>query len=348
MRRGHYKESTSHLLMLSDSVPVWVWSTILLLALAVAPYFFNSYVVALLTIVLMTGTGALGLHLLIGYTGLISLGHAGFLLLGAYAYAIPVARYELSPYVGFLFAGIVPALASIVVGIPSLRLKGLYLAITTLAFSFIISFLVLALGPLTNGPLGINLARPELLGLSFDGDPRFANLCLFVAVLALFAVLNIQRTRAGRAFKAIRDNDIAARTMGINLSAYKLRAFMASAFVTGIAGALFGMHQSFVSVDTFPFLMCIEALAILIVGGLGSTLGVVFGAVFIVLLPELARVLLTPLIEQMTRLFATGANELRSVLYGVAIIAFLLFEPRGLVGFWRDVKRLFGQWPLRF
>ncbi len=348
MRSGNYKESTAELIVLSDSVPVWIWATILVLALAIAPYFLNAYLLSFLILILITGTGVFGLHLLTGSTGLISLGHVGFLLLGAYAYAVPVAKYGASPFLGFLLAGVVPTLASIVVGLPSLRLKGLYLAITTLAFSFIISYLILEMSWLTNGARGISVMRPELLGIGFDSDARFSHLCLFVAIATLFAVLNIERSRVGRAFMAVRDNDIAARTMGINLQAYKLRAFMTSAFISGIAGALFGIYLSFVSVEGFPFLMSIEALAILIVGGLGSTLGAVLGTVFIVLLPEVGRVLLSLLGEHAAKLFSTGANELRSVLYGVAIITFLRFEPRGLVGLWRDVRRLWTNWPLRF
>ncbi|MBC6962644.1 MAG: branched-chain amino acid ABC transporter permease [Nitrosomonas sp.] len=348
MRSGDFKETTADLIVISDSAPVWIWSVILLLALIVAPHLFNAYLLSFLILILITGTGALGLHLLTGSTGLISLGHVGFLLLGAYAYAVPVAKYGLSPVLGFLLAGVVPSLAAIIVGIPSLRLKGLYLAITTLAFSFIISYLVLEMSWLTNGARGIAVLRPELFGFNFDSDTRFIYLCLVIAVLTLFAVLNIERSRVGRAFMAVRDNDIAARAMGINLQAYKLRAFMTSAFISGIAGALFGIYLSFVSVEGFPFLMSIEALAILIVGGLGSTLGVALGTVFIVLLPEVGRIVLSMLGDNAARFFSTGANELRSVLYGLAIILFLRFEPRGLVGMWRDLKRLWTNWPLRY
>lgn len=348
MRSGHFKESIPGLIMLSDSVPVWVWSGLLLAGLALAPYAMNAYALSFLILTLITGTGALGLHVLTGCTGLISLGHVGFLLLGAYAYAVPVAKFGLPPLLGFFFAGAIPALAGLVVGLPSLRLKGLYLAITTLAFAFIISHLVIEMSWLTDGTRGIAVPRPRLLGLDFDSDARFANLCLLVAVLTLFAVLNLGRSRVGRALIAVRDNDIAARAMGINLEAYKLKAFLTSAFVTGIAGALFGIYLSFVSIEGFPFLMSIEALAILIVGGLGSALGTVLGTVFIVLLPEASRIAFGLLGSQAERLFSLGAHEIRSVLYGVVIILFLRFEPRGLLGLWHDVRRLWVNWPLRY
>src|SRR5216684_107344 len=151
MRTGDFKQTYGELVALSDSTPVWLWSLLLVIALILAPYFLNSYALSFLTIILITAIGALGLNILTGYTGMISLGHVGFLVTGAYAYAVVVSKYGLPPIVGFLAAGIVPALASLLVGAPSLRLQGLYLAITTLAFSFIINTVILEARSLTNG-----------------------------------------------------------------------------------------------------------------------------------------------------------------------------------------------------
>jgi branched-chain amino acid transport system permease protein len=348
MRSGDFKETYGELVALTDSRPVWLWSLLLVAALIAAPYLLNSYALSFLTIILITVVGALGLNILTGYTGLISLGHVGFLVTGAYAYAVLVSRYGLPPLVGFLGAGIIPALASLVVGAPSLRLKGLYLAITTLAFSFIINTVILEARTVTNGARGIAVQRPEIFGVSFDSDTAFTQLCLGFAILTLFATLNIRRSRVGRAFVAIRDNDTAARVMGINLHAYKLFAFVTSAFITGIAGALYGIYLSFVSVEGFPFLLSIEALAILIVGGLGSALGAVLGTVLIVLLPEATRLVFSLFSAQINALFSTGAQELKSMLYGLVIILFLRFQPRGLVGAWHDIRRLWVNWPLRY
>ncbi|MCP4735328.1 MAG: branched-chain amino acid ABC transporter permease, partial [Bosea sp.] len=320
MRTGDYKQTYGELVALVDSPPVWLWSAVLLLALVVAPFALNAYALSLLTIILITVVGTLGLNILTGYTGLISLGHVGFLVTGAYAYAVLVSKYQMHPLVGFLGAGVVPAIASLIVGAPSLRLKGLYLAITTLAFSFIINTVILEARTITNGARGISVKRPEIFGVSFDSDAAFAWLCLGFAIVTLFATLNIRRSRVGRAFVAIRDNDTAARVMGINLHAYKLLAFVTSAFVTGISGALYGIYLSYVSVEGFPFLLSIEALAILIVGGLGSALGAVLGTVFIVLLPEATRLAFSLLSSQMDALFSTGAQELKSMLYGLVII----------------------------
>jgi branched-chain amino acid transport system permease protein len=348
MRSGDFKQTYGELVALTDSRPVRVWSLILVAALIVAPYLLNSYALSFLTIILITAVGALGLNILTGYTGLISLGHVGFLVTGAYAYAVLVAKCGMPPIVGFLAAGIIPALASLLVGAPSLRLKGLYLAITTLAFSFIINTVILEARPLTNGARGIAVQRPEIFGVSFDGDVAFSHLCLGFAILTLFATLNIRRSRIGRAFVAIRDNDTAARVMGINLHAYKLFAFVTSAFITGIAGSLYGIYLSFVSVEGFPFLLSIEALAILIVGGLGSALGAILGTILIVLLPEAARLVFSLFSAQLNATFSTGAEELKSMLYGVVIILFLRFQPRGLVGAWHDTRRLWVNWPLRY
>jgi branched-chain amino acid transport system permease protein len=348
MRTGDFKESYGELVALTDSPPVWLWSLLLVIALILAPYLLNSYALSFLTIILITVIGALGLNILTGYTGLISLGHVGFLVTGAYAYAVVVSKYGMPPIVGFFTAGLVPALASLVVGAPSLRLKGLYLAITTLAFSFIINTIILEARWLTNGARGISVQRPNILGVSFDSDAAFIYLCLGFAVAALLATLNIRRSRVGRAFVAIRDNDTAARAMGINLHAYKLFAFVTSAFITGIAGSLYGIYLSFVSVEGFPFLLSIEALAILIVGGLGSALGAVLGTILIVLLPEATRLLFSLFSAQIDAMFTTGAQELKSMLYGLVIILFLRFQPRGLVGAWHDIRRFWVNWPLRY
>jgi branched-chain amino acid transport system permease protein len=348
MRTGDFKESYGELVALTDSPPVWLWSLLLVIALILAPYLLNSYALSFLTIILITVIGALGLNILTGYTGLISLGHVGFLVTGAYAYAVVVSKYGMPPIVGFFTAGLVPALASLVVGAPSLRLKGLYLAITTLAFSFIINTIILEARWLTNGARGISVQRPNILGVSFDSDAAFIYLCLGFAIAALLATLNIRRSRVGRAFVAIRDNDTAARVMGINLHAYKLFAFVTSAFITGIAGSLYGIYLSFVSVEGFPFLLSIEALAILIVGGLGSALGAVLGTILIVLLPEATRLLFSLFSAQIDAMFTTGAQELKSMLYGLVIILFLRFQPRGLVGAWHDIRRFWVNWPLRY
>lgn len=348
MRSGFFKERFRELTALTDSNLVRGWSIGLVVALIVAPYLLSAYLLSHLTVILFTLVGALGLTVLTGFTGQISLGHVGFLVLGAYSYAIGVTRFGMPPLLALLMSAIVPALAGLLVGIPSLRLKGLYLAITTLAFSFIVNAAIMAGGDFTGAGRGIMIQRPEILGFSLQSDQALYWFCLLIAVLALFATLNLRRTRAGRAMIAIRDNDIAAQAMGINLWRYKLTAFVIASSMTGIAGALMAMYVSFVTVEGFPFLLSIEALAILVVGGLGSVLGTVLGTVFIVLLPEVTTVLFSFVGGALTDLMTTSAHEIKSMLYGIAIIAFLRLDPRGLYGMWHDLRHAWTFWPLRY
>ena len=348
MRSGFFKQDFSETVALTDSSAVKTWVAVLLIALAVLPWLASPYLLAHMTVILFTLVAALGLNVLTGFTGLISLGHVAFVMLGAYGYAIAVTRFGCPPLLAFFFAGLVPAVSGLVVGIPSLRLRGLYLAITTLAFSFIVSALILAGGDLTGASRGIMVSRPTLLGVSLNDDKALYGLCLLTAVSTVLVTLNIRRTQLGRAFVAIRDNDIAARAMGIDLWRYKLLAFVISAFITGIGGALMAIYVSYVTVEGFPFLLSIEALAIIVVGGVGSVLGTVLGAVFIVTLPEVVSSLFSALGGHYAEVLTTSAHEIKSMLYGLAIIAFLRFDSRGLLGMWHDLRHLWVQWPLRY
>ena len=348
MRSGYYKTQFPDLVRLTDSAVVRFWVAVLFVCLVVLPFVTGAFLLSHVTVILFTLVGVLGLNVLTGFTGLISLGHVAFLMLGAYGYAIATTRMGWPPLLGLLIAGVVPAVAGLVVGVPSLRLKGLYLAITTLAFSFIVSAVILAGGKFTGGSRGITVARPEILGLDLNNEKALYAFCLLAAVLTALVVLNLRRTHVGRAFVAIRDNDIAARAMGINLWRYKLLAFVISAFITGLAGALMGIYMSFVTVEGFPFLLSIEALAILVVGGLGSVLGTVLGAVFIVSLPEVVTLVFGALGGSYAQALSASSHEIKSMLYGLIIIAFLRFDSRGLLGMWHDFRHLWVHWPLRY
>jgi branched-chain amino acid transport system permease protein len=348
MRSGFFKQGYGDLVVLTDSPAVKAWTLVLLVGLAAAPFILSNFLLSYLTIMLFTLVGALGITVLTGFTGLISLGHVGFLMLGGYAYAIGVTRLGLPPEIALIASAVVPALFGLIVGVPSLRLHGLYLAITTLAFSHIVSATILAGGKFTGAGKGIMIMRPTLFGVDLSSDRAFFWFCLVMCVLAVLATLNFRRSYIGRALVAIRDNDIAARTMGINLVRFKLLAFLVSAALTGLAGALMGMYLSIVSVEGYPFLLSIEALAIIIVGGLGSVLGAVFGTVFIVALPEVFALFVSSLGGKLQELLTTSAHEIKSVLYGLAIIGFLRFDPRGLRGIWHDIRHLWVFWPLRY
>lgn len=348
MRSGYFKERYSQLLVLTDSPAVKAWFAVLMVALLAAPWLLGNYMLSHLTLILFTIIGALGLMVLTGFTGLISLGHVGFLMLGAYAYAIGVTRLGLPPELALVLSAVVPAVCGLVVGIPSLRLHGLYLAITTLAFSHIVSATILAGGKFTGAGRGISIERPTMLGIDLSSDRAFYWFCLAMCTLAILFTLNLRRSYVGRALVAIRDNDIAARTMGINLVRFKLLAFLVSAALTGVAGALMGLYVGIVSVEGFPFLLSIEALAVVIVGGLGSVLGAVIGTIFILTLPEVFGSLMSAVGGQFQDTMNSSAHEVKSVLYGVAIIAFLRFDPRGLRGIWLDIRHAWVHWPQRY
>ena len=348
MRSGYFKEHYSGLVVLTDSPAVKAWVAVLMVALVAAPFLLGNFALSHVTIILFTLIGVLGLTVLTGFAGLISLGHVGFLMLGAYAYAIGVTRLDLPPELALLMSAVVPALFGLVVGLPSLRLHGLYLAITTLAFSHIVSTGILAGGKFTGAGRGIMVMRPTMFGIDLSSDRAFYWFCLFMCTLAVLITLNLRRSVLGRALVALRDNDIAARTMGINLMRYKLLAFLISAAFTGVAGAIMGMYLSIVSVEAFPFLLSIEALAIIIVGGLGSVLGAVFGTIFILTLPEVFSSFVHLLGGRLQDVMTTSAHEVKSVLYGLAIIGFLRFDPRGLRGIWHDIRHTWVFWPLRY
>jgi branched-chain amino acid transport system permease protein len=348
MRSGYFKQRYSELIVLTDSRVVKSWVAVLVLALVLAPWLLSNYLLSLATVILFTTVGALGLMVLTGFTGLISLGHVGFLMIGGYAYAIAVTRWGLPPEIALLASAVVPALFGLIVGLPSLRLHGLYLAITTLAFAHIVSAGILAGGRFTGAGRGITVDRPVILGFDLASDRAFYWFCAVMCALAVLLVLNLRRSYVGRALVALRDNDIAARTMGISLVRYKLLAFLISAALTGVAGALMGIYLSLVSVEGYPFLLSIEALAIVIVGGIGSVLGAVLGAIFIVTLPEVFTTLMHALGGGFADSMSASAHEIKTILYGLAIIGFLRFDPRGLRGIWHDVRHAWTQWPLRY
>ena len=346
MRTRTYKTSYADLVALTPHNAAWAWSGACLLLLACAPLVLGSYGLNILSTIFVMAIGILGLNLLTGVTGLISLGHAGFLLIGAYAQAILTTDYHLPAWLAIFASGMVAAIASLVVGVPSLRLKGLYLAITTLAFTFIVRHVVLFAEDLTRGSEGMAVEPLSLLGFSIKSDRPFFYVALAMLVLFVLITLNLMRTRIGRAWLAVRDHDIAARAMGISLMRYKLLAFMVSAFYTGVAGALVALQTRYINVDTFTILISIEALAMVIVGGMGRVHGALLGTALILLLPEFLNFGFALAGDRFVALMADRIHEIKGLMYGVVILLFLRLEPEGLAGIWRKVKRFWVRWPL--
>lgn len=286
-----------------------------------------------------------GLNILIGYTGQISLGHAAFMGVGAYSAALLARGFGLPFWIVIPLAAIVTGFIGLLFGLPSLRVKGFYLAMATLAAQFIIPWVLrYPLEPLTNGSRPLEVPEPTFLGISFAPQAAIYYVIIPLAVLLFLAARNIIRSRVGRAFVSIRDNDLAAELLGINVFNYKLQAFFLSALYAGAAGALWAFDTQSLSLDKFQLNLSIEFLAMLIIGGAGFPLGAVFGVTFINLLnqyiiPSLSSWLKTILPALLP--FVGVANieaALSPILFGLAIAIFLIIEPRGIAYRWEILK----------
>jgi len=347
MRCGDFKESYIKDEEIFQSFFVKFWLVLFFFFLLLFPFIANAYMLYVANMIGFAIIGAIGLNLLTGFTGQISLGHAAFLGVGAYTSAILVTRLGFSFWLSVPCAGLVAALAGLVIGIPSLRVKGLYLCIATLAAQFIFEFIFVHWESMTKGITGIHIPAPAIGGYAFKTERDFYWITLFFVVLGVKYARNLIRSRMGRAFIAIRDRDLSAEIIGINLFKYKLSAFAISSFYAGVAGALWVTFLKVVTPDHFPFILSIQYLAMIIVGGLGSILGSIFGAVFITLTPELLNHL-----SEIVKATAPGYEEIfvpmKEVIFGLLIVLFLIFEPRGLAEIWNRIKTFFRLWPFSY
>lgn len=345
MRTRTFRESYGALAALQPYPTSWGWYGALAALLLALPWLVPTYVMTYGTLILIAAIGAIGLNLVTGTAGLISLGHAGFLAIGAYTTGILITTHGWPLLPAVVAAGVVAAVASLLVGVPSLRLKGLYLAITTLAFSIIVVQLITQWDWLTRGSGGLPVRRPDLLGASMRTPTAMYFLSLGFAMLTTLAALNLLRSRVGRAWAAIRDYDTAASLMGVSLVRYKLTAFAVSAFMTGLAGALTALNIRYLNVDSFELIASIEAIAMIIVGGLGSVRGAILGAILITVLPELSRFALAAVGGPFGDVASGSTAELKGVIYALVIMIFLRFEPDGLAHRWSRIKRFWSDWP---
>ena len=344
MRIGTLKTSYVADAALFDSATQKAWLWIGAAALVLFPFIASDYWLYLACLVAINVTSAAGLNILTGYTGLVSLGQAAFMGLGAYTVAILQTRYGTPFALNLVAGGVVAMLGGVVVGIPSLRVKGLYLAIATIAASFIAHFLFANL-PLTGGTTGLSVAPAQVFGVLLDTSFRIYWLIVPVMLLLLLGAANLFRTRVGRAFIAVRDRDISAEVLGIHLLRTKLLSFALSSFYAGVAGGLWAYFFRVVTPESFPLQMSIFFLAAIIVGGMGTVLGGIVGAVFMTMVPELLKLVFEWLPG------AEGASVLlspvRTVVFGLLIAGFLVFEPHGLAEMWRRIRRFFHLWPFK-
>ncbi|MCA1960440.1 MAG: branched-chain amino acid ABC transporter permease [Desulfomonile sp.] len=320
---------------------------ILAVLLLTLPWWAGKYLVFIACVSGVSIIGALGLSILTGMTGLISLGHAAFMGLGAYTAAILSAKAGW-PMIACLPAGaVMAAFTGAVVGIPTLRLKGLYLVVTTLAFQFITQHVIYHWESLTQSDKGIKLAEPMILGLNLGTYDRFYFVILILAVVTALLTKNLAMSRTGRALVAVRDRDIAAEIIGIHLAKYKILAFVVSSFIAGLAGALYAYLIGLIAPDHFTFNQSVLYIAMIIVGGMGTVLGTILGAIFMVLLPEAINALSGPIATAYPAL-APRIGGISVVVYGLVIILFLILEPQGLFGIWIRIKRYFKTWPYTY
>lgn len=347
MECGNYKTSYSKDMELFRIPRVKLRMLVIVILLFLFPLFASNYVVGLATLCTIATIGAIGLNILTGFTGQISIGVGAFLAVGGYTSAILTTTYGLSFWISLPIAGFVTAIVGGLFGIPSLRLKGLYLAIATLAAQVVILWAITRMPSITGGNAGMILQRPSIGSFSFTSHTSYYYLCLVIAIIVVIYTLNLFRTRTGRAFLAVHHRDVAAEIMGINLFNYKVTAFALSSFIVGIAGALLAHYTMVVTVELYSTQVSIEYLAMILVGGLGSVLGSIFGAIFITLLP----VVLGYVVEFATVYFPSAhsiLNAFKEFAFGLVIILFLIFEPGGLVHIWNNIKNYFKLWPFSY
>lgn len=343
---GTAKESYRADEALLTTKPQRVWMAIFLAFLVIVPFSVNDYWLYMVCLMTINVVAATGLNILTGFTGQVSLGQAAFMAVGAYTVAWMERDLGTPFLVNLVGAGLVAAALGIVVGIPSLRVKGLYLAIATIAASFILHFVFVHWESVTGGNTGINVAPARIPGMELTTYFQLYWVIMPVTIIMVVAAANIFRTRIGRAFIAIRDRDISAEVLGIPLLQYKLMSFAIASFYAGVAGGMWAYFFRVVTPESFPFMMSIFLLAAIIVGGMGTILGGVVGAVFMTITPELLR-FVVEWVSPWVPNAGTLLSPVRTIVFGGLIIGFLVFEPQGLAEIIQRVRRFFRLWPFR-
>ena len=325
----------------------WALLIIGLVILFTAPLYLSNYWLGVFNLIGITIVAATGLNILTGYCGQLSVGHAGFIAVGAYTSAVLTARLDLPFLLALPAAGLMAGSIGVIFGIASLRVKGFYLAIATVAAQIIIIWVINNLS-VTGGFMGMNVPRAEIFGFTFRSAVSLFYLIMAVVVMVVFFAKNIARTRIGRAFVAVRDNDLAAEVMGINIFRYKLLAFFTGCFLAGVAGCLTAHWISYISSEQFSISDSILYVGMIIIGGAGTTLGPILGAVLIRLLQQMV-IYISPLLEKTFTDLPSGFTAgLGPFLFGLVIVMFLILEPRGLAHRWGLFKASYRLWPFSY
>src|SRR4030042_6001347 len=324
----------------------WIILLAFLIILFTGPLYLDNRLMTMVTYVGITIKAVHGLNILTGLCGQISMGHAAFLAVGGYTSAVLCAKLGFSFWAALPCAALAAGVAGLIFGLPSLKIKGFYLIMATLAAQFIIICVIVQLRDITGGPDGLSTPRPQIGDFVFKSKASYYYLVMVFACLATYFAKNLARSRIGRAFIAIRDNDIAAEVMGINLWVYKLMAFFIGCLFAGVAGSLTVHYYAFASIDQFTFMNSGWYVGMLIVGGMGSTAGAIFGVIFLKILEEVGS-MLGPLLP--TTIFVPqAAASISLILRGLVIVLFLIYQPKGLAHWWDTVKSYYRLWPFSF
>ena len=328
------------------------WLTIFtLIVMCFAPLLVDAYFITLLIQISYLGVAALGLNILVGFTGQISLGHGAFFGFGAFASAWLNTSFQIPVFLCIPLAGFLTMGVGMMFGAPAARIKGLYLAIATLAAQFIIEDFFARAQWFSGGSAG-SLAEPvSLFGVTFNTDQSFYYIALFSLVFMIIWACNLMRSRDGRAFIAVRDHYLSAEIMGVKLNKYRLLSFGISSFYAGIGGALYAHYLGYVSAEGFTIMMSIQFLAMIIIGGLGSIKGTLMGVIFMVFLPEVLASIVG--VMKMTDwgnipMVVDGLAYIKEMAIGIVIIAFLIFEPEGLAHRWTQIKNYWKFYPFAY
>lgn len=317
------------------------------LVVCAVPLVASNYWLTIANQIGIAAIGAIGLNILVGFTGQISLGQGGFLAVGAYTSGLLVANLGLPVPLAMLAAIVVTAAVGAVFGLPALRLKGLYLAIATLAAQELIIFVVRNWDAVTGGTGALVVPLVALGPLELASEESWYVVIFALAAIATMAATNLFRTGLGRAFVAIRDQDVAAEVIGVDPLRYKVLAFAVSSGFVGLAGALTAHYTGIVTWERFTLDVSILYLAMIIVGGLGSIVGSLFGAAFMIVLPAAIQQLGSALRDSVP-FVAQQLPAIQQGAFGLAILIFLIFEPRGLARIWQRAKDYFRLWPFRY
>lgn len=309
----------------------------------------NDFWLAFITTTAITVIALQGLNILAGYCGQVSVGHTAFMAVGAYTSTILAAQFGLSLWICMPIGGLGAALIGLLFGLPSLRVKGYYLALTTIAAQYLIIYMIKTPFPeVTGGAIALNVPELKLGSFVFQEEIHLYYLVMLMLILMTFFAKSLMRGHLGRSFVAIRDNDIASEAMGINLYKYKLLAFFIGCFYAGIAGSIWAAYARVISPDDFTLSQSIWYLGMLIIGGAGSTLGPFFGAIFIGVLREICVVAGPVVCSIVPQIGAQISASLIEMTFGITIILFLVFEPRGISHRWEILKESYRLWPFSY